>query len=492
MSDIFISYKREEQPIARKLATTLESEGWTVWWDWELRGGEYFDDVIQRQVNEARCVIVIWSESSVQSQYVKAEAAYAQEHNKLIPVRIDGVSVPLRFRLIHTLSLLGWDGSKGFSEFRRLVDDIRTILGPSPTVLAAEQQRRLEADQRSGEEVKQKADDEKPKNHAPQEARAQRTAEKEHLREQERQQSEEEAKRKTHANRHKPEKEKIRSERETEQSREKGQRSSRKRTPQQNENRLQPGTVFHDKLKDGSHGPEMVVIPAGTFQMGDNFYKKGYRFELPVHTVRIPKPFAMGRYEVTFEEYDRFAAATRRKLPGDKGWGRGRLPVINVSWNDATNYAEWLSQQTAKRYRLPSEAEWEYAARAGTTTVYWWGNVMEPGMANYNERGILRRRKPTLPVGSFQPNLFGLYDTVGNVWEWVQDYWHRNYDGAPTDGSEWYNKTGISASRVGDQRVFRGGCWGSKPRDLRVSQRNGSRPDARYNHIGFRLAREIG
>jgi TIR domain/Domain of unknown function (DUF4399) len=172
MNDIFISYKREDQATARNLAIALESEGFTVWWDRELRGGDYFDDVIQKQLNEARCVIVIWSESSVQSQYVKAEAAYAQDHGKLIPVRIDSVTLPIRFRLIHTLSLLGWDGSKDFSELRRLVGDISSILGPTRTTLAvADAQRRLER--------------EKSPN-----------VEKERFREQERQRSEEEARRK--------------------------------------------------------------------------------------------------------------------------------------------------------------------------------------------------------------------------------------------------------------------------------------------------------
>lgn len=117
----------------------------------------------------------------------------------------------------------------------------------------------------------------------------------------------------------------------------------------------------------------MAVIPTGTFRMGD-IDGVGEESESPVHTVRINKPFAIGRYEVTFEEYDRFAAATGRGLPGDNGWGRGRLSVIGVSWNEAMDYAEWLSEQAGKRYRLPSEAEWEYAARGGTETVYWWGN----------------------------------------------------------------------------------------------------------------------
>jgi TIR domain len=145
MSDIFISYKREEQPTARKLADALESEGWTVWWDPKLRAGEHFNDVIEKALKESKCVIVLWSKRSVESLYVKDEAMYALDHDKLIPVAIENVSLPFRFRGVHTLSLLGWDGSKDFPEFRKLVDDISAILGPSPTAVAAvEEHRRLE------------------------------------------------------------------------------------------------------------------------------------------------------------------------------------------------------------------------------------------------------------------------------------------------------------------------------------------------------------
>jgi TIR domain-containing protein len=145
MSDIFISYRREEQATARQLADALEKEGWSVWWDPKLRAGEHFDDVIEKALNEAKRVIVLWSKRSVESLYVKDEAMYALDHDKLIPVAIENVSLPFRFRGVHTLSLLGWDGSKDFPEFRKLVDDISAILGPSPTAVAAvEEHRRLE------------------------------------------------------------------------------------------------------------------------------------------------------------------------------------------------------------------------------------------------------------------------------------------------------------------------------------------------------------
>jgi hypothetical protein len=134
VSDIFISYKREEQPVARKLANALESEGWTVWWDPKLRAGEHFDDVIEKALNEAKCVIVMWSNLAVNSEYIKAEATEALEQRKLVPVKIENVNLPFRFKRVHTLSLLGWDGSKDFTEFRRLVEDIATIVGPPATM----------------------------------------------------------------------------------------------------------------------------------------------------------------------------------------------------------------------------------------------------------------------------------------------------------------------------------------------------------------------
>jgi len=146
MSDIFISYKREEQSIARKLADALGKEGWSVWWDPKLRAGEHFDDVIEKALIEAKCVIVIWSNLSVNSEYVKAEAAEALEQNKLVPIKIESVNLPFRFKRVHTPSLLDWDGSKDSLEFRRLVEDISVILGCSPAAAAAaEEQRRLEA-----------------------------------------------------------------------------------------------------------------------------------------------------------------------------------------------------------------------------------------------------------------------------------------------------------------------------------------------------------
>jgi formylglycine-generating enzyme required for sulfatase activity len=228
------------------------------------------------------------------------------------------------------------------------------------------------------------------------------------------------------------------------------------------------GKVFKDRLKDGDLGPEMVWIPAGAFQMGD-IQGRGDSDEKPVHSVSV-KRFAIGRYEVTFAEYNRFAKATGRK---SKGKEHDNRPVINVSWDEAVAYTKWLSQQTGKQYRLPSEAEWEYAARAGTDTKYWWGDEWESDKANCST-------SETKPVASFAPNPFGLYDTVGNVSEWIADPWHGNYKDAPNDGSVWKNG--------GTFHVLRGGSKFNNPNQCRCAYRFKLSRHSKDDNIGFRVA----
>jgi formylglycine-generating enzyme required for sulfatase activity len=251
------------------------------------------------------------------------------------------------------------------------------------------------------------------------------------------------------------------------------------------------GKVFKDSLIDGSEGPNMVIIPAGNFLMGSPQSERGRSpDEGPQHFVTLCKALAIGRDPVTFDEYDRFALATGRGLQEDQGWGRRDRPVINVSWHDANAYADWLSQQTDRCYRLPTEAEWEYAARAGTTTAYWWGDSFEENRAHCASGfldGIRRRlfTGKTQPVGSFPANPWGIRDTLGNVWEWTADACHDNYEGAPCDGSAW--ETGVKV----DQRVLRGGSWGNVPKPLRSANRFGTNPDNRSYFVGFRLVRNL-
>jgi formylglycine-generating enzyme required for sulfatase activity len=235
-----------------------------------------------------------------------------------------------------------------------------------------------------------------------------------------------------------------------------------------------PGAVF----KDCETCPEMVVVPAGSFKMGD-LSGKGDSDEKPVHEVKIGYSFAVGKYEVTQAEWE----AVMGKNPSIyKG---ARRPVEKVSWDDAKSFIKKLSAQTGEEYRLLSESEWEYVARAGSTTKYPWGDEIDSSKAKYaSDDGS---EKGTVPVGSYSANAFGVHDTVGNVREWVEDCWHKNYKDALTDGSAW-----LSASE-GDckERVSRGGSWYNRPRDLRSAFRLRSDATKRSYTLGFRIARTL-
>jgi len=223
----------------------------------------------------------------------------------------------------------------------------------------------------------------------------------------------------------------------------------------------------------------MVVVPAGSFMMGANA-----EYERPVHRVSIDKQFAIGRYEVTFADWAKCKGeGVCRHNPNDRGWGGGSRPVLDISWVDAQAFATWLSKRTGQTYRLPSEAEWEYAARGGTKTRYWWGQ--DVGLHNANCRECSTGQAPrTLPVGSFKSNPFGLFDTAGNAAEWVEDCWNDNYRGAPTDGSIW------TTGQCG-LRVLRGGAFDSPASYLGSGARFRYDYDVRYSANGFRLVREL-
>ncbi len=233
--------------------------------------------------------------------------------------------------------------------------------------------------------------------------------------------------------------------------------------------------------------PEMVVVPAGSFMMGSPTTEQGHqKFEEPRHTVRIAKPFAVSKYELTFDEWDT-CVSDGDCLQGasDSGFGRGQQPVINVTWDDAQRYVAWLAKMTGKTYRLLTEAEYEYAARAGTQTAYPWGDDIGKNNANCNACGSKWDGKQTAPVGSFAPNQFGLYDTVGNVYGWVEDCVHGNYNGAPTDGSAWIEGGNCK------NRTLRGGSWNLTPAVLRSAHRSGASADVRSFNLGFRVARTL-
>ena len=267
---------------------------------------------------------------------------------------------------------------------------------------------------------------------------------------------------------------------------------------------LSHGQEFRDSLSDGSVGPEMIVIPPGTFRMGDQSAKHGRGRHGPVHHVAIAKPIAVGKYEVTFSEFEKFCMASGRVCPDDAGFGRDQRPLVSVSWSDARDYTNWLSAQTGKPYRLLSEAEWEYAARANSSGNFWWGNDSSQEYQNVSGSGVLnlllishiekgRDKWPyTAPVGSFPRNPLGLYDMDGNVSEWVQDcannlsglFTTSGYDGAPVDGSAWLEKNC-------DRRIARGASWNSTPDTTEVWWRFLYAVDDTRPWVGFRVARDL-
>jgi len=418
MSDIFLSYAREDLEQAKRLAGCLQQQGWSVFWDLRILAGKDWHQVLDSELNQARCVVVAWSKASIQSKFVRDEAQEGMNRDVLIPLLIEPVRPPLGFRGIQTADFVDWDGKGDAPVFQGLIQAIADLLG-APSILPPQTGPFL-------------------KTYPPRESRVR-------------------VKKPVIVPKPPPLTEPLVIIR------------SRK-----------PLEIYRDELKDGTLGPEMVIVPAGSFRMGD-IGGEGSGDERPVHTVNFAQAFAIGRYTVTFDEYDDYAKANQIEPPSDSGWGRGKRPVINVSWKDAVAYAHWLAGQTGKAYRLPSEAEWEYAAKAGTETAYWWGDNIETNRANCAGSGSEWSGKQTAPVGSFPANPWGLQDTVGNVWEWVHDPWHGNYEGAPVDGSVW--EQGGS-----DSRVLRGGSW-SRPRDYaRASYRFRRNPDARYNSVGFRLA----
>lgn len=239
---------------------------------------------------------------------------------------------------------------------------------------------------------------------------------------------------------------------------------------------------FRDPLKSGGEGPVMVTIPGGTFLMGSGGHSVEAD-ERPQHEVSVGE-FAMSKYEITFAEYEKFANSTGRKLPDNRFMDKETHPVTFVSWDDAYAYTQWLSKETGKKYRLPTEAEWEYAAVGGTTSTFWWGyDVGENNAHCFDCNTGLNPRLPTR-VGRFNPNPYGLYDTAGNVMEWVHDCYHPNYDGAPGDGSVW---EGGDCSF----RIARGGAYSSTSASIRAQKRTKWRSNVGNDTVGIRVVREI-
>jgi formylglycine-generating enzyme required for sulfatase activity len=383
MADIFISYASEDRSRAEILAKALEAQGWTVWWDRRITVGQSFEEVIEQALDEAKCVIAVWSAKAVKSKWVRAEAAEGFRRKILAPVLIEECNPPLLYRQLQTASLVGWDDTTTHSGFRQLIQDLSSILGsPEP---------------KKAKELIKPATQELS----------------------------------------------------------------------------EPTETFTNTI-----GMEFVLIPEGSFWMGSVGYKN--KNEKPQHQVTISQPFYLQTTPVTQGQWQK----VMRDNPSEFKDCGDNCPVESVSWDDVQDFINKLNKmEGAVNYRLPTEAEWEYACRVGSITEFFFGEDVDrlDDYAWYAENSDDK----THPVGQKEPNSYGLYDMAGNVWEWVEDDWHDNYEGAPPDGKAWFDNP------RGSIRVRRGGSWSYDAQYCRSANRGYFMPGYRVNFVGFRLARSF-
>lgn len=480
MADIFISYASEDRSRVEPLAKALEDREWSVFWDRIIPIGKNWDDVIEEEIDAAKCIIVIWSDISVASGWVRAEAEEGLRRNILIPVQIDNAKIPLRFRSIQTADLAEWNQNTDHSGFTILLDAISGIVGPSPLKVKEEEEKRAKA-ARKAEEARQKK-----------EAETKRKTEED----QERRTVKEESKPR------KPEPDAIK----PSEPRKKSNAfkfgvvagvvvlfvagiwwyvsDSKKMRPRTQEQSLaEPETVETKRqpVITNSIGMRFSQIPAGSFTMGRQVLEEGQNSDEIQNHVSITRPFYLQTTEVTQGQWKKVMGKNPSRF---RDCGKN-CPVEQVSWNDIQDFiAKLNAKEGVIYYRLPSEAEWEYACRAGSTTIYSFGDDEEQlekyAWFDRNSNG------KTHPVGTRKPNEWGLYDMYGNVWEWVEDDWHDNYEGAPNDGTPWIDNP------RGTYRMLRGGGW-SSGYYVAVSDSRSTRilPDEGTHHRGFRLARSV-
>ncbi len=496
MPDVFVSYNREDLPLAQRVVDALVHEGINVWLDMELKAGENYDEITEERLRSAKAVVVLWSSRSVKSRWVRAEATIGQRKNTLVPVMIEECDRPVMFELIQTNDLSQWDGDRANPNWRKLVDVIRariTAAGPGPLF---------------AEGGVKKPTTKKGKAKA---APKQVAIRKEHM-----------AKKKgpgigavlvtflvlliagfggLYA--WKPQQvgaliasfssgasnvaSNVASLRSAGAETPATPALTAVATPEALANAApveatpapaaEPAKAepAHTTFRECDACPLMLNITGGTFMMGapdDELGRKAW--EGPQRKVAMA-PFAIGVTEVTFDEWDACVAdgGCGKYTPDDKGLGRGKLPVTNVSWKDATAYAAWLSKKTNRAYRLPTEAEWEYAGRAGTTTPFWWGAL--------NDAALSGAGSATQDVSALEANAFGLRGVTGNVREWTQDCYVNTFEKAPLDGRS------VEVAKCA-QRVTRGGAFSDNVEALRIASRTRSAPDARDRLTGFRIA----
>jgi formylglycine-generating enzyme required for sulfatase activity len=484
--DIFVSYAREDEAWVRSLAAEIAQGGRTVFWDRRIPIGQTWHSYIGTAVKASRCVVVVWSTQSVISEWVLAEADQGKRRGVLMPVFKDPVEPPMGFGHIQAADLTSWRHGKSSEEFGRFLEDLARVLGPAPESNVITKHKRASADEQgtsaSGTAIGARVE------HEPDKVPSLRVASD------------------TSSLSASPVQASL----------------TPASAPHRREARARPrflsaGDVFRDI--EEAWCPEMVVIPAGSFSMGSpagGWFSSGEEgrtdVEGPQTEVRITRPFALGRHALTRGQFAAFVAATGYDMSGvasvyiggalkhraDRGWRDPGFvqtdahPVICVSWDDAQTYVGWLSERTGENYRLPTEAEWEYAARGGTTTPFWTGATISTSQANYDGnytygngvKGLYREQTVAVDDLSFPANPFGLFHILGNVQEWVQDK-AADYTGAVRDGSIAVEEEGES------RRMIRGGSWFHTPADLRSARRFAEDPDERLAFVGFRVARTL-
>lgn len=469
MTDIFISYSRKDLAVASTLAETLQKLGYSVWWDMTgLHGGQEFAPVIQQKLSEAKCAIVLWSPDSVVSSWVQAEASFADNRGILLTAITRETDAPMPFNNRHNENLSDWDTGVESHGFQMLLKAVKRLC-PEPTGSVKSDERYSSAAHKQGVSKQ-----ETPKTHLEDAAL-----------------SEPEEPKQNQLSLIKiilpgalfvgaavtasyffiPPSE-VNSD-----------------TPDATDTRVVHRSSTPPRIAKEGDGTirfpktnlSLMSIPAGSFVMGG---KTGDVTEMPRHEVTFGTPFFISKTEITVDQYAEFTTArgdpeNTKTNKADKG----NHPVTNVTWHDAQAYAEWLKDSNipALTCSLPTEAEWEYAARAGSTAKYFWGDEIGNNKANCNGCGSQWDDKGTAPVASFPANDWWLHDMHGNVREWVADVWHKNYEGAPTTGEVWGEGSDSSV------RILRGGSWYFSPPHLRSASRAYAPATTKSSDIGFRV-----
>lgn len=428
MADIFVSYKKEDREIIENLVAALRSQGFTVWWDDGLTPRTAWDAALEREISAAATVVVVWTPRSVISDWVRTEAHYAQERGKLIPVMMEACTLPLAFLLRQTVNLGDWRGDGNSREWRKLLTWIDDLVGSKPGNANIPDRLGPAQPNRFREVV----------GHLP---------------------------------------------------------SGDPIVEGAFVNAATPaGTAFRDQ----AGFPVMRILPRGAFLMGSPPGDPDYAsVEGPQKRVEIPVPFAMGVFSVLVSEYEAVVGKPPSIGPADTpsrglfGFLRppaapiaapksapSSAPVTHVSFEDAQTFVARISAAVGEAYRIPSEAEWEYACRAGSDRRFHFGDTLQTGVAAF------ALSAGPVVAGSFPPNAFGLYDMHGNVREWVADLWHESYVDIPLDGSP-------AVQGHGAMRVVRGGSWRDAAPLLRSAARLRATQSARTDVIGFRIARAL-